>query len=130
MEVAVVPERTLRVVWLDGLDPFPEVDGYNLVAMEGFDGLNAYSPMAKHVERLRSITQGAQCNLVVIGNNMGSGLELAAVVAGPMRPRTIIVFNNPPSERECQPYKKHGDFRYFCARDDVAQLIADVAATF
>ena len=70
--------------------------------------------------------QADQYDLIIIGNNDGSGLAYATRIHGQMRPQTLIVWNrlHPGDEAE---YAAQG-FEHFAARADQERWILRMAS--
>ena len=83
-----------------------------------------YHPSPEELERIESETVGGDYDHVVIGNNMGAGVQRATAVAEGMRDSTSIVWNVYAPGAE-QPYRGLG-IRHFLSRDDLPGHLRNV----
>jgi hypothetical protein len=121
--------KTARVAWLDGLSSFPPSlpDGPQLVQVEGLENHSPYLPLDEDINAFREAAEAGEVDVVVIGNNTGSGRRFAKVVPEALLSRSIIVFNGEPRSGDSAEYSKMG-IRLFCARSDVLDVIAEAVA--
>lgn len=77
---------------------------------------------------LEKITRMCAADVVILGNNLGAGLAKAVHIAGDMRSRTIVVWNDPPHEAVTAPYRTLG-FTRFCTRTELAETVRSMFNT-
>jgi len=70
------------------------------------------------------LTMEKAVDLVILGNNLGTGLTNAEFIADPMKEKTIVVWNYYQPGQE-DPYAAMG-FRHFCSRRDLEKFIPKV----
>lgn len=77
-------------------------------------------------EAIGDMVYGAEVatyDAIVLGNNLGVGTMYAQLVADEMRIRTIVVFNNEPTDEERATYRAWGITRLI-KRADLRQALA------
>ena len=82
-------------------------NGYEVI--EAVDGQDAIGKAQKQ-----------SFDLIVVGNNMGTGLSRASAVWHEVRPKTVIVWNDPPTTIATEPYRGLG-FTKFTSRPDITK---------
>ena len=117
-------------MWLDGEDPYlPDVEGVKYEVVTGpWQQANFYRPDSQAIEAVREATAAGQADMVVIGDNVGAGLQFAEVIAPPLQSRTIVIWNFLPKPHDRHPYVRIGDFRHFGARHKIRRLITKALA--
>lgn len=63
---------------------------------------------------------------IVIGNNLGTGIRQAIMLPRSVRSRTLIVWNDPPSDRDTTPYRNLG-FENFAVRLEAYHFLIRLA---
>ncbi len=69
-------------------------------------------------EKLRALARQAkpdEYDFVIIGNNLGLGLKLGKMLDAGLRPKTLIVWNDPPDDVDTRGYAELG-FVHFGTR--------------
>ncbi len=99
--------------------------GYELEAVSLSNSFDEYyRPSLSMCEEIRELTSQHQVDLVIIGNNLGGGLKMAAFVHEDLLPKTVVVWNSYRDE-ETVPYAKMG-IRHFGTRDQITQIIQNI----
>jgi hypothetical protein len=85
------------------------------VIYEVYDGeeINSYKVDPRICEMIEKT--GDKFDLIIIGNNLGAGIEKTKYVPDNMKEKTIIIFNF-PIPQDIIPYKEMG-FNYFASRN-------------
>lgn len=120
--------RTVRVLQWDDLD----FHTYTLkekgvrvetVKLEVFFG-SRYRVLPEICAKARRCTEAKEVDLVILGNNVGTGLANAKFIADAMKEKTIVVWYDYSLGQEA-PYADMG-FKHFCSRNDLEKLIPTV----
>lgn len=91
-----------------------------ITAIENEDIWNETAQRYRPSRRTMELAEAASpddFDLVIIGNNMGHGLDIADKICKELRPRTLIVWNSNSSRREQTHYESMG-FVHFGSRTD------------
>ena len=122
-------DQMIRILWLDTehneeiLKGFPEDYDVDVILEGGYSHLVGYLP-ASDPELKKFLNRGKAADVVVLGNNMGAGLERARIIAQEypeLVSKTIVTWFEPP--KSTLEYVRLG-FRAFCLREDLKRAIA------
>jgi hypothetical protein len=88
------------------------------------DYMSVYHPSDELLRKIQTITKSGEIDLVIIGNNNGSGVDKAKQIAQALRTRTIVIANFMPDPGD---YTPHGYSR-FCSRWTLQDQLLEVLA--
>jgi|GEM_PF-2692605 len=117
--------RIVKVLFLDNAPQFlPNLDSHDIkleVVQEDVFGTRVYDAPPNVCEAVNKLTTGKEVDIVVVGNNMESGIPKSKAIADDMKNMTIVVWNAYHEGTE-SPYAALG-FKHFGSRRDLKTII-------
>lgn len=113
----------LKVLVLDswGIGVWWIADEENVdVEAEMFPDVDVYAAEHRVLEFIRE--HAADYGLVIIGNNLGAGVFKAAFVPEAMWNRSVVVWNDEPTESMKAQYKQLG-YQHFTSRRNLSEFL-------
>jgi hypothetical protein len=125
-------DKRIRVLFLDadqGFLPSNEMLGAEL-EVTTFGCENVYSqPSANDCAKIKKITSNNEVDLVVIGNNLGSGVTRAMFVGEAVKKRTIIVWNSYSPLLGMETHYENMGFTNFTSRGRLRHKVCEILET-
>src|SRR5581483_9418052 len=90
---------------------------------------NLYNVSEETLQKIKEVLKDSP-DVIIIGNNMLSGLKIAVLVSDELKPKTIVVWNYMPIEADVEKYRRLG-FSHFCDRQStsVRKQISEITTT-
>jgi hypothetical protein len=114
---------SLKVLVLDGFDPINKhlsADTTTHVEVQLFRGTSEYTAQEPLLSFLRAL-QPYSYDLIIIGNNQGSGVTKAEAIPVALRPRAVVTWNDAPGGR-VEAYRRLG-YTHFVTRDKLLNYL-------
>ena len=91
---------------------------------------NWYHPSTAEVERLAHHIEETNADLIIIGNNMGTGIAISRTLSSDSRKLVVVFYHLPPlNPNYVQQYKEMGITRYQSRTWELEKVVTELLST-